>query len=183
MDPMKRDRLQSVSLSASDVCDIVRFAPLFAVLDAAGAPAVPGMMIAAGDDSKALYMSHSDPELEMVAPYVVRLTTDRIAQIREHLWNDPWGILIEFDGDMMTLRRHLRQYLIVQSPEGRPLYFRFYDPRVLHTFVRSADKKSRAEFFGPMKALIARDTDPDAFVRYTLIESPAVAPSPAAFGL
>jgi Domain of unknown function (DUF4123) len=186
MGSMTNDHLSACEITANDVFGIVRMAEMdtvYAVLDAADAPTVPGMMIAAGDEAKALYMSNSDPELELAAPYLVKLDPVRLAEIHRNLWNDAWGIIIEFDGDLMTLRRHLRQFLIVDSPEGQPLYFRFYDPRVLHPFIQSSDDAARAEFFGPVRAYIARGSDPDTFVRYELVPAPKKMKRPTAFGL
>ncbi|HYN40273.1 MAG TPA: DUF4123 domain-containing protein, partial [Thermoanaerobaculia bacterium] len=52
-----------------------------------------------------------------------------------------------------VLRKHLRRQLIAQDGNGKRMYFRFYDPRVLRTYLRTATPPERAELFGPAESL------------------------------
>ena len=39
---------------------------------------------------------------------------------------------------------------MVMGPDGKELYFRFYDPRIIRTFLESSTESEVAEFFGPI---------------------------------
>jgi len=155
-------------MSAADVFDSADRGLLYAVLDAADAPDVPARMIEPGVQARALYSSRVNPELAEAAPYLVRVNLELMGWIHEKLWADHWGILIEAQMELADLRRHLRHFLLTEDPQGRELYFRFYDPRTLRTFLPSCNPDELAEFFGPVEAYIARGPSPDEFRRYTL---------------
>ncbi len=65
-----------------------------------------------------------------------------------------WGIIIQSDNDLKTIYRHLKKFLIVKTEKGKRLYFRFYDPRVLPTFLETSDEEQLKAFFGPIEKYI-----------------------------
>ncbi len=58
--------------------------------------------------------------------------------IVENLWEDPWGIFAVAPTNLEALRKHFRRFLKVEDPDGKEMLFRFYDPRVLPTFLTTA---------------------------------------------
>jgi hypothetical protein len=62
--------------------------------------------------------------------------------ILEHGWGKNCGIFATSAADLRQMRRHLRTFLVVHDEEGKPLYFRYYDPRVLRVFCRRAMPKN-----------------------------------------
>ena len=50
--------------------------------------------------------------------------------------------------------KHFRKFLIVKTEDGKELYFRFYDPRVLKIFLPTCEKDQMIEFFGPIERFI-----------------------------
>ncbi|WP_376096861.1 DUF4123 domain-containing protein [Roseomonas sp. CCTCC AB2023176] len=62
-----------------------------------------------------------------------------------------WGIVAAARADMPAFRRHLKKLLRAQLPDGRVVYFRFYDPRVLRTFLPLADARQLGRVFGPIE--------------------------------
>jgi hypothetical protein len=99
---------------------------------------------------------------------LVRLNLTLMTWIRETLWDSPWGILVESDLDLTELRRHLRRFLLVEDPQGQTRYFRFYDPRVLRTFLLTCSHMELDEFFGPVTAYVVRGPQLDQFTRFAL---------------
>lgn len=168
MGAVKSRLLIEYPMTVDDVLDSADRELLFAVLDAADAPAVPVKMDDPEIGGLALYMSNRNPELRLVAPYLVRADESVMGWIHDELWQDPWGILIEADVEQQLLRKHLRRFLLVEAPDGKTLYFRFYDPRVLRTFLSSSTDDELLDFFGPVQAFIARGTTPDEFTRFAL---------------
>jgi hypothetical protein len=170
-------RLATYPATEADVFTLAERGFLHAVLDAADAPAVPARLAEPGVEAAALWTSNLHPELRAVAPYLVKLDLTLMSWIRDVLWDQPWGILIEADLELRDLRRHLRRFLLVEDPTGRALYFRFYDPRVLRTFLPTCNSEELDEFFGPITAYLARGGAPGEFNRYVLGSvAPAAAP-------
>ncbi|HET6229873.1 MAG TPA: DUF4123 domain-containing protein [Longimicrobiaceae bacterium] len=70
--------------------------------------------------------------------------------ITQTLWSGPWGIFAVADASLEELRRHFRRFLLVHSPEGEQMYFRYYDPRVLAGFLPLCAGAEALELFGPV---------------------------------
>ncbi|MBU2852088.1 MULTISPECIES: DUF4123 domain-containing protein [Acidithiobacillus] len=51
-----------------------------------------------------------------------------------------------------VLRTHFRTLLRARFPDGNRYLFRFWDPRVLHTYLTQANTYERAAFFGPIES-------------------------------
>jgi hypothetical protein len=52
---------------------------------------------------------------------------------------------------------HLRRFLLVRDDTGRQMYFRFWDPRVIEPFLKSATPEERRWFCGPIRSLAYYD--------------------------
>ena len=64
------------------------------------------------------------------------------------------------------MRRHLRHFLEVQLPDGKQVYFRFYDPRVLRVFLPTCTADEINQFFGPIKQYLMEDEKPDKLLQF-----------------
>ncbi|TVQ55912.1 MAG: DUF4123 domain-containing protein, partial [Phycisphaerales bacterium] len=62
----------------------------------------------------------------------------------------PCPSAVSFD----AIRRHLRKFLKVKSPEGKTLYFRYYDPRILAAFLPACNEQELRQLFGPLESFI-----------------------------
>lgn len=51
-----------------------------------------------------------------------------------------------------ALLAHFRTLLLARFPNGKRYLFRFWDPRVLHTYLTQANTYERAAFFGPVES-------------------------------
>ena len=60
------------------------------------------------------------------------------------------GVLFTSDADIAALRAHFRHYTMANIPTkpDAPVYFWFYDPRVLLDFVSACDGPNLARLFG-----------------------------------
>jgi hypothetical protein len=144
---------------------------VYAVLDGARAKRIVPMIRLSRLEYACLYGGRLSPALEAAAPYLVHLT--RTAEFFRHLiedgWGRSWGIITVVPPDVTIhqQRRHLRTLLRVQDPDGRVLVFRFYDPRVLRTFLPTCSGDQAREVFGPIPTLAAESDDGDALIAYT----------------
>ena len=76
------------------------------------------------------------------------------------------GILFIAASDPYKLYAHLRDIFIVEDEDNQPFFFRFYDPRVLRTFLPTCTLEQLEEFFGPVRAWICESAEGDGYVAY-----------------
>jgi len=129
---------------------------LFAVLDAARSPRVLELLQGATEEYHSLYEGPQGEALAEVAPYLVRLPArSRLLEcLLAEGWGQAWGIYFTCPLPFLETRRHLRKFLMVEAEgEDARLYFRFYDPRVLHTFLPTCTPDQKKAFLGPITQL------------------------------
>ena len=123
---------------------------VFVVLDGASVPGLLGMLHELQPKHTCLYRGEIEPDLAEVAPYLVQLEPDApfTDWVLTEGWGNHWGIFLTTRADFGTVHRHLRKLLIVHDPDGKPLYFRFYDPRVLRVFLPTCEAAELKDIFG-----------------------------------
>jgi len=135
---------------------------VYAVLDGASVPSIIGNLEKYKAESICLYRGELDPELAQTAPYLVRLKPDTeltnwvLTGIGHH-----WGIFAIAKANMKEMRKHFRTFLMVYDPDGEPMYFRYYDPRVLRVFLPTCDDEERQEVFGNVNKYFAESEEGD----------------------
>lgn len=135
--------------------EIARTGTLWAILDACDAPEVPSRVHRLGDaKAVSLYRGRAEVAYRAIAPYLVSVDANLLTWMRRTLWTAPWGIFAQAATDLETLRTHFRKFLLVEDSKGRRMYFRFYDPRVLRSFLRTCDDAESMEFFGPISRIL-----------------------------
>jgi hypothetical protein len=146
--------IQEKAVSLEQLRTLANSGNLYALLDACDEPAVPKrcrQMTAARAVS--LYRGDAAVEFGHVAPYLAHLNPDDIDWILAKLWSAPWGYFVIARSDLATLRTHFRHFLKVKLPDNTKVLFRFYDPRVVRTYLDASDLPTRRQFFGPVQAL------------------------------
>jgi hypothetical protein len=107
-------------------------------------------------DHCCLYAGDLDDDVAEVAPYLIRLEADEpfTGWLLEAIGHKPWGIFCKAPSTLRELRKHFRKFLIVKGPNGENLYFRFYDPRILPTFLSTCDGGQQEEVFGSVEEFL-----------------------------
>jgi Domain of unknown function (DUF4123) len=133
----------------------------FAVLDGASIPDLISQLYAHEPEHLCLYRGPLEPDLAETAPYLVRLQRGCpfTEWVLEQGWGKHWGIFCCGKCDLRDLRSHFRRLLIVYDPAGSPLYFRFYDPRVLGAFLPTCTNDEVKSLFGPLASYFAESDD------------------------
>ena len=130
---------------------------LYAVLDGASISNLPLLLAQHDIVNICLFRGELDPELAQTAPYLVELPAE--SPFTKLLFTkgigNHWGILVHSKDDFRTLRMHFRKFLSVWGPDGKPLYFRYYDPRVLRTYLPTCNADELRILFGPVTAYFA----------------------------
>lgn len=136
--------------------------PLYAITDAARDPRVRQLLLTHDALYYSLYDGPEGEKLDNVAPYLVSLepgSTLARALVRDQWGNSSFSLLLSRD-DFKSVRRHLRRFLMVDDERGKKMYFRFYDPRVLRTFLPTCTRPECQDFFGPIAWFIVESTEP-----------------------
>jgi len=125
---------------------------LFAVLDSAREPGIPVELRRKGAEFSSLYRGEPEESLSSVAPYLARVDPqcELMRWLLTNGWGNSWGIFLVSSTSLETLRQHFRRFLLVRDVAGKELYFRFYDPRVLRTFLPTCTGAEIRRFFGPV---------------------------------
>lgn len=131
-------------------------ANVFAILDGASVPDLRDALYRMQPEHVCLYRGELAPDMAEVAPYLVRLERDsEFAEwVIEKGWGNHWGIFAEADADLHTLRQHFRRFLTVHDSDGKPLIFRYYDPRVMRVYLPTCNAEELAAIFGPVSAYL-----------------------------
>ena len=61
---------------------------------------------------------------------------------------------------------HLRTFLKVYGPDLKPLYFRYYDPRVLRVYLPTCNDQELQTVFGPVLRYLLEDEDPATLLKF-----------------
>lgn len=142
---------------------------VYGVLDGASNPRLLSLLNEHDVDHVCLFRGELEPEVAMTAPYLVHLPpkssfTDLV--LLQQGWGQHWGILAISQADMRTLRQHFRKLTMVSEPAGKPLYFRYYDPRVLRNYLPTCTSHALRTMFGPVSAFLAEGIEPDTLLRF-----------------
>lgn len=142
---------------------------LYAVLDGAAIPNLRPLLAQYEVSNVCLLRGALDPELAQTAPYLAELPPESpfTELLSTQGWGNHWGILAHSGDDMRTLRMHFRKFLTVRNTDGKPLHFRYYDPRVLRHYLPTCDAEDLRVLFGPVTAYLAEADTADELVRLT----------------
>ena len=142
----------------------------YAVLDGASIPTLLDLLDEHEPEHTCLFSGTLDPEVEQTAPYLVRLQPESEfdRHLMKHGWGHHWGIFatVPKEQPFIAVRKHFRTFLRVRGPEGNPLLFRYYDPRVLRVFLPTCNAEETAALFGPVTSYLLEGEDPSMAMRF-----------------
>jgi Domain of unknown function (DUF4123) len=120
-------------------------------------------------EQSCLYSGPIPPALEMAAPYLIQLEHDNqeTRRLIELSWGNSWGVFLRSPTTMRNLRKHLRRFLIVRDSMGRRMVFRYYDPRILQTYLPTCTSEELRTVFGPIDLFWTEDSrDADQMLEF-----------------
>jgi hypothetical protein len=142
---------------------------VFAILDGASIPGLLKEFHEKRPGQLCLYRGELEPDMAVVAPYVVELKPDSpfTQWVLAEGWGKHWGVFVMAEVDLKSVHRHLRSLLVVKDHNGRQLNFRFYDPRVLRVYLPTCDAGELMQVFGPVNCLALEAEDAGQMLRFT----------------
>lgn len=143
---------------------------LYAILDGARNEGIYPAVLQSGCEFECLYMGELDPDLAEAAPYLVKLEQGKpfTDWLIDKGWGDSWGIFVHTAAAFRDLKRHLRKFLMVYDADAKPMYFRYYDPRVLRTYLPTCNSEELAIVFGPVKSYLLEDKNPSNLLQFSV---------------
>lgn len=141
---------------------------VWGILDCARDPKIYLSLLESRLEFRCLYSGKLPRVLEMNAPHLVELFPNNRLTARwlDEGWGQAWGVFLKID-DPANLRHHLRKFLKVRDEKGRPLLFRYYDPRVLRAYLPSCRGEEWRLLFGPVDSFIMEARDGQALLEFT----------------
>jgi hypothetical protein len=143
---------------------------VYAILDGASVSGLLKQLAEQQPEHVCLYRGELEPDMAEVAPYLVKLEHDTpfTDWVLDRGWGNHWGIFAECAADLDSLRRHFRTFLTVHDDSGKPLLFRYYDPRVLRTYLPTCNGEELKSLFGPVQAYVMEDESGASMLRFRL---------------
>jgi hypothetical protein len=122
-----------------------------------------------GKEIRSLFLPEVQTELWDVAPYLVPIDVDSgYLENWARRWGANAGVLLVTAADEDALYEHMRKVFVVEDEEGQEYFFRYYDPRVLRTFLPTCSKEQLEEFFGPVVEIIVESGTGDGPLKLRL---------------
>ncbi len=143
---------------------------VYALVDAARSESIYPKIMGAKLASVCLHRGKRAEELAWVAPYLVLLQPEDL--FTHWLLDKGWGksrvSFIRSSAALNELNRHFRNYLTVYDEEGKSYFFRFYDPRVLRTYLPTCNAEELKTIFGPVENFIVEGEDPSLLLHFSM---------------
>ena len=143
---------------------------LFCLLDAARDEKILSLLQKSNARYMSLYQGESQKQMAHVAPYLVLFEKGDIflERLLRNGWGKRWCSFFTSDVPYAQLRKHFRKFLFVQDERGETVYFRFYDPSILRTFLPACNAEELGEFFGQITQFFTENETPVNFLRFSL---------------
>ncbi|MEP6502681.1 MAG: DUF4123 domain-containing protein [Betaproteobacteria bacterium] len=152
--------------------------PAYVILDGAQNQTLVGALHADGAPKwRCLFTGTLAPDMAVVAPYLVELEQSSAftRRLLAEGWGQNWGVFLISQLALPALWRHVRAQVHVYGPKLEPLFFRFYDPRVMRSYLPTCTPQQLAEFFGPVDFYIAEGEEPARAHAWSLADGQLVA--------
>lgn len=161
---------------------------IYAIVDGARDEQVYPAVLGSDCEYCCLYRGEIPEDLAAVAPYLVLLEEENqfTTRLLTQGWGESWGIFLESAATLNDLRRHFRRFLMVYDEAGKPMYFRYYDPRVLRVYLPTCNADELQTVFGPVVRYCVESEDGSGMLEYDFtgnaLTQGSIALSPAGNG-
>lgn len=142
----------------------------YAVLDAARNDAIYQTLAQTDNLCTSLFRGEKAEELATVAPYLVMLNKhDPLTNwLLTYGWGQSWGILLGSSAPFNEIKHLLQSMFMAYNEDGKPIFFRYYDPRVFRLFIPTCTSPELRDVFGPVDIFVCEDESPGTLLEFTL---------------
>ena len=109
-----------------------------------------------------LNLGELTPDIAQVSPYLIEFNIhSKFADWIYSGWGKGWSIFLISNecGDIKQMRRELRSLTLSYGPHNQPLYFRWYDPRVLRVVLPVLVERQLKEIFNSVHKFVLEDVE------------------------
>jgi hypothetical protein len=124
---------------------------VYALVDGASAAGLREQLAGHPLEHCCLFSGELHPSVAETAPYLVRVEVEsELLGYLFGLWNQHAVVFatVAEDLEFRALRKHFRSFLMVRAPDGKTLYFRYYDPRVLRVYLPTCNVEEQPPVHG-----------------------------------
>lgn len=123
-----------------------------------------------------VFAGTDDALIADVGPFVINVDGNDLCKrwIIKESYGFSWGVYFLSEDIFDKIMIHLQSLVTVIDEDGKELYFRYYDPRVLRFFLPTCDSEQLKEFFGPIDYFLCEDEDPNYYLKFSLINNELV---------
>lgn len=141
---------------------------VYAVLDGASVPGLPQTLAQFKVEAECLFRGEAAADMLLVAPYLASIRPDQpfTEWLLQEGWGRHWGVFVICKAELRELRMHLRTFLKVYGPDLKPLFFRYYDPRVLRAYLPTCNAQEARLVFGPVLRYVCEAEDPTLLLKF-----------------
>lgn len=144
-------------------------------IDAAHDPRIYPAIAGSSHTRRCLFSEeHITDDIKAVSPFLVKIKhLDECLNwcLREGLHRHWITFFASDQGHVSELCLHFKRYSIAHTPDNKRYFFRFYDPRVLPSYVASQSQGERADFFRACRAFWVPQTTQQNRVQPLQIEA------------
>jgi hypothetical protein len=143
---------------------------LYGVLDCAIDPALHEHVARLEPEQAACLFERVAPEVKRVSPHVVELApADPLSKAwRAQGWGRNWGVLFSSLADLRTVKLRLKRFTQARLPDGSgPVLFRFWDPRVLRSYLPLLESADVPAWFTDIDRWIVPTEDGAGSIRFS----------------
>lgn len=122
-------------------------------------------------NSLCLYNGDSAKQMQFLAPYLFDFRRNKTLRdlMASLSWGESWGIWYETSSSIEDCKANFRRHHLVELPDGRKVYFRFFDPRIFPTFIENSELREQVEFSrGIRRFLVEAEDENDCIHSYCL---------------
>jgi hypothetical protein len=141
---------------------------LYCILDGAAIPDLPKRLYETRPPKYPLLRGELSPDMVHVVPYLVQLLPfgEFTKWIIDESFGKNWGIFVHCRFSITEMRRHFRALMNVHDETGKPMLFRFYDPRVIRKFLPTCEPDQIETFFGKVETFFVEAENEEKLLSY-----------------
>jgi hypothetical protein len=142
----------------------LRPAPLYAILNSSMDERVPHLLLTSGEVYQFLSEGLTLGDQMPPGVYLVYLpaTSPLLPRLVAEGWGKHWTLYFTCNHPFGEVKKHLRQFLIMQTEEGKRFFLRYYDPRLLQYLLPSCSPREITQLFGPIQSFLMEDANDPA---------------------
>ena len=145
-----------------------RYTHIYAIVDAAQDEGIYKTLMGCTEEFTCLFNGRIPVVLARAAPYLIKLPVESelFQKFYQQGFYNNWAIFFTSFDSGKDLKKHFQDLLRVKTEDGRRLYFRYYDPRVLRTYLPTCTPSELRTVFGSASKFWVCGEEKDTIIEY-----------------